>query len=142
MPPLKLTHSTTQLTQTIAEEDALTPATQWIIEGKAVSKVNGRDFVTGQHRYPADHTRPGLLHGKILRPPSFGATLTSVDTREAQKISGVTVVHDGGFVGVAAPSQDLADRAVASIHAEWKGRSSWDWAARCSKPCNLKTGAS
>ena len=32
----------------------------------------------------------------------------------------MTVVHDGNFVGVAAPSAEIASRAVAAIHAEWK----------------------
>ena len=44
-----------------------------------------------------------MLYGKMLRPPSFEATLVSVDTQKAEQM-GATVVHDGNFVGVAAPS--------------------------------------
>ena len=61
-----------------------------------------------------------MLHGKILRPTSFGATLVSIDTHEAEQIPGVTVARDGNFVGVAAPSAEIASRAVAAIRAEWK----------------------
>ena len=109
-----------QLTQTIDAGDALLPATQWKVQGQSVGKVDGRDFVTGKHRYPIDQRLPGMLHGKILRPAAFGATLASIDTREAEQIPGVTVVHDGNFVGVAAPSAEIATRAIAAIHAEWK----------------------
>jgi nicotinate dehydrogenase subunit B len=109
-----------QLTQTVPAEDPLTPPAQWTVEGQSLPKVEGRDFVTGKHRYPSDQKLPDMLYGKILRPASFGATVASVDTREAEKIPGVTVVHDGNFIGVAAPSEEAAARAVAAIHAEWK----------------------
>jgi nicotinate dehydrogenase subunit B len=96
------------------------PATQWKVQGQSVGKVDGRAFVTGKHRYPIDQKLPGMLHGKILRPAAFGATLVSIDTQEAERIPGATVVRDGNFVGVAAPSAEIASRAVAAIHAEWK----------------------
>src|SRR5262249_41265755 len=62
------------------------------------------------------------LHGKILRPPSFGATLISLDSKQAEQM-GVTVVRDGDFVGVAAPTTAQASAAIAAIHAEWKEQS-------------------
>ena len=77
------------------------------------------DGVTGRRRYVSDLVRPGMLHGKVLRPPSFGATLRSVDLSAARGMPGVTVVQDGSFVGVTAPSLPGATRALASIRAEW-----------------------
>jgi nicotinate dehydrogenase subunit B len=109
-----------QLTQTIPAEDPFIPPTQWMVQGQSLPKVDGREFVTGKHRYPSDQTLPGMLHGKILRPASFGATLVSIDAHEAEQISAVTVVHDGNFVGVVAPSVEIASRAVNAIRAEWK----------------------
>jgi nicotinate dehydrogenase subunit B len=109
-----------QLTQTIPAEDPLAPASDWKIAGTTVLKVDGRDFVTGKHRYPSDQKLSGMLHGKILRPPSFGAMLVSVDPPPAHLMNGVTFVHDGDFVGVAAADQQSAARAIAAIHAEWK----------------------
>jgi len=109
-----------ELAQAIPAEDPLRPALEWTVLGKSLPKVDGRDFVTGKHRYASDIARPGMLHGKVLRPPSFGATLVSLDSHEAEAISGVTVVHDGDFIGVAAPSVDLASRALSALHAEWK----------------------
>jgi isoquinoline 1-oxidoreductase len=112
-----------QLTGTLPVEDPLIPAAQWTVAGQPLPKVDGRDFVTGKHRYPSDQRLPEMLYGKVLRPASFGATLSSLDTREAEKIPSVVVVHDGNFVGVAAPSADIASRALAAIHAEWKSQS-------------------
>ena len=109
-----------QLTETLPAEDPLIPASKWKIAGQSLPKVDGRDFVTGKHRYPSDQTLPGMLHGKVLRPAAFGATLVSLDTKTAEQIAGVTVVHDGNFVGVAAPTGDLASRALGAIEAEWK----------------------
>jgi len=107
------------LSQTVSEETPLIPATNWKVAGQSALKVDGRDFVTGRHRYPSDQKLPGMLYGKVSRPPTFGATLLSVDTQKAEQ-AGATVVHDGNFVGVAAASSEAATAALAAIHAEWK----------------------
>jgi nicotinate dehydrogenase subunit B len=109
-----------KLTKTISESAPITPPDRWQIAGKAVPKVNGREIVTGMHRYTSDMKRPGMLYGKVLRPAAFGSTLASLDIREAESLSGVTVVRDGDFVGVCAPGEDMASRALAAIRAEWK----------------------
>ncbi|HUD63478.1 MAG TPA: molybdopterin cofactor-binding domain-containing protein [Candidatus Sulfotelmatobacter sp.] len=108
-----------QLTQTLPAEDPLIPATSWKVAGQSAAKVNGREFVTGKHRYPSDQKLPDMWYGKVLRPESFGATLLSVDAQKAEQM-GATVVRDGNFVGVAAASSGLAEAAVAAIKAEWK----------------------
>ena len=108
-----------QLTQTVTAETPLIPAANWKVAGQSASKVDGRDFVTGKHRYPSDQKLPDMLYGKVLRPAAFNAALTSVDTQKAEQM-GATVVHDGNFVGVAAASTEAASGALAAIHAEWK----------------------
>ena len=108
-----------QLTEVLPAEDPLIPAADWSVAGKSIPKVDGRDFVTGKHRYPSDQKLPDMLYGKVLRPPTFDATLISVDTQKAEQM-GATVVHDGNFIGAAAPISQQAEAAVAAIHAEWK----------------------
>ena len=108
-----------QITQTVAADISLIPAADWKVAGQSALKVDGREFVTGRHRYPSDQKLPEMLYGKVLRPPSFGATLTSVGTQKAEQL-GATLVHDGNFVGVAAASTELANAAIAAIQAEWK----------------------
>ena len=109
-----------QITQTLPPEDPLISASDWKIAGQSAPKVDGRDFVTGKHRYPSDQVLPDMLYGKIVRPTCFGATLVSANTDQAEKMKGVVVVRDGNFLAVAAPTSALATMAVTSIHAEWK----------------------
>jgi nicotinate dehydrogenase subunit B len=108
------------LAQNLPAEDPVTPATEWTIAGKPIPKVDGRAFVTGRHQYATDLRLEGMLYGKVLRPPSFGATLTSYDDSAAKGMSGVVIVRDGDFVAVAAPSAHEAQRAIEAIHAQWK----------------------
>ena len=77
--------------------------------------VEGRRPVGAQGRWPGDRDRsaplrldverPGMLRGKVLRPPAFGARLASLDTSQAEAMPGVKVVRDGDFVGVVAPNE-------------------------------------
>ncbi len=108
-----------KLTKTVAANVALTPPAQWKVIGKPALKVNARDIVTGRHQYSSDVIRPGMLHGKVLRPPSMNAKLVSADVEKARSMDGVSVVRDGEFVGVAAPSQHAAEQALDAIGAEW-----------------------
>jgi isoquinoline 1-oxidoreductase len=109
-----------KLMRTVTETEPVTSARQWRVAGRSVRKSHGRSFVTGRHKYTTDMVLPGMLHGKVLRPPAFGATLISVDTKKAGSMAGVTVVHDGEFIGAAAPDERTASKAIAAIRAEWK----------------------
>ncbi len=106
--------------KTIGRDDCVTPPDKWTVAGASLPKVGSREIVTGEHKYPSDHKLAGMLYGKVLRPPSFGATLTSVDTSAAARMPGVTVIHDGDFVGIAARDEHLAQKAIEAIKAEWK----------------------
>jgi nicotinate dehydrogenase subunit B len=108
------------LAQNLPAEDPITPAAQWTIAGKPIPKVDGRSFVTGHHQYTTDIWLPGMLYGKVLRPPSFGATLVSCNDTAAKGMSGVFVVREGNFIGVAAPSAHEAQGALDAIRAQWK----------------------
>jgi nicotinate dehydrogenase subunit B len=109
-----------KLVRALGEDSPSTPAAQWTVAGKSLSKVDGRDFVTGRHRYASDLTREGMLHGRVLRPPTIGAILESVDLSPAEAMAGVVAVHDGDFVGVAAPRSDLAGQALEALRPSWK----------------------
>ena len=99
------------LQQPIPSEVALTSVKEWKVLGNPASRPNGRDIVTGAHKYPSDIIRPGMFYGKVLRAPSFGAKLTSVDLGPAKAMKDVVAVQDGQFVGVAASTAFLAEQA-------------------------------
>jgi isoquinoline 1-oxidoreductase len=119
-----------KLSRSIPASEALTPAGEWKVAGTSVPKVGGREIVTGAHRYPYDIRRPGMLYGRILYPPSFGATLVSLDVSAAEAIPGVKAMRavlkeprDGfgaDVVGVVAPDPETAAKALAALRAEWK----------------------
>lgn len=100
----------------------VTPASEWRTLGQPQLPVNARAIVTGAHQYPSDTVRPGMLYGAVLRPPSFGATLTALNADAAKKLPGVTVAHEGDFAGCAAPNAYAARKAVAALSAgaSWK----------------------
>ncbi|HSB74922.1 MAG TPA: molybdopterin cofactor-binding domain-containing protein [Terriglobales bacterium] len=109
-----------QITKLLPDDPALTPPGEWRVAGTAAPKVDGRAFVTGQHRYAADMILPGMMYGKIVRPSAFNATLVSLDISGAEKLPSVRVVHDGNFVGVVGPDQHTAEQALHAIKAQWK----------------------
>ena len=108
------------LAENLPSEDPVTPPNEWTIAGKAIPKKDARSFVTGEHQYTPDLRRPGMLYGKVLRPPSFGATLTSYDAKPTQAMSGVVIVRDGDFIGAAASNEREASKALEAIRTEWK----------------------
>ena len=108
-----------KLLRVIVDEPPLTSPAKWKIAGTSIPKRDGRDLVTGEHRYASDQIRPGMLIGKVVRPTAFHAKLASCDVSQAEKISGVTVIRDGDFVGVTAPDLNTAERAAAAIQPQW-----------------------
>lgn len=80
---------------------------------------DAKDKVTGKAKYSGDIRLPDMLYAKVLRPPAHGAKLKRVDTSAAEKMEGVTVVHDGDFVAVLHKNPDQAVAALAKIDSEF-----------------------
>ena len=97
----------------------LTPKSAWRPAGHPVGAAGGAAVVTGAKRFPADLRADGMLHGCVLRPPGYGAALRNADTSRAQALPGVSVIRDGGFIGVVAETSAAARRAVEAIGADW-----------------------
>ncbi len=74
--------------------------------GKSIPRVDIPDKITGRFTYMHDFRVPGMLHGRVVRPPAIGATLQSVDESSVKDIPGlVKVVREGNFLGVVARSE-------------------------------------
>jgi isoquinoline 1-oxidoreductase len=106
----------------VPSDVSVTPVDEWKLLGTVAPRPNGRDLVTGGHDFPSDVVRPGMLYGKVLRPPSYGAKLLSVDLAPAKAMADVVAVQDGSFVGVAAPTTWAAEQALDAIEktAKWE----------------------
>jgi nicotinate dehydrogenase subunit B len=105
---------------TISDNVPVISAKDWKVAGKSLPKVDQRNFITGKHIYVSDMKLPGMLYGKVLRAPSYGAKLIDADLTQAKNMAGVIVVKDGDFIGVAAPDVNTANRALQSINAKWE----------------------
>ena len=111
--------------QHLPSEAGLTDVKDWKALGRPLARPNARDIVRGSHQYPSDVSRPGMLYGKVLRPPSYGAKLVSIDLGPAKAMQGVLTAQDDQFAGVAAPTNDRAEQALEAIAKTAK----WDTAS-------------
>jgi nicotinate dehydrogenase subunit B len=90
------------------------------IVGKPQPRVDIPDKVTGRFTYMQDFTVPGMLHGRVVRPPAIGATLQSVDEAALKAIPGIVkVMREGNFLGVVATNEWDAIRGADAIKASW-----------------------
>ncbi len=96
-----------------------TPPRAWRQAGHPAQRATGRALVSGEHRYPSDLSRPGMLHGVVLRAPAYGARLQAVNVAAAAAMEGVTVVREDDLVAVAGADLATATRALAAIDADW-----------------------
>jgi CO/xanthine dehydrogenase Mo-binding subunit len=83
-----------------------------VVVGTSLERVDIPNKVMGKPSFVQDMRPPGLLHGRICRPPGPKATLKSVDVKEVEQMPGVVaVVRDGSFLGVVAEREEQAIRA-------------------------------
>jgi nicotinate dehydrogenase subunit B len=90
------------------------------IVGKPIGRRDIPGKLTGEFTYMQDFRVPGMLHGRVVRPPAIGAQLESVDESSMGNIPGVVkIVRDGNFLGVVAQDEWSAVRAAREISAVW-----------------------
>src|SRR6185503_14110118 len=93
---------------------------EWTILGTPVRRVEFPDMVTGRFEYVHNVRVPGMLHGRVVRPPAVGATLVSVDESSISGMPGlVKVVVKKNFVGVVAEKPWQAIQAAGKLKATW-----------------------
>jgi nicotinate dehydrogenase subunit B len=88
--------------------------------GKPVRRLDIPDKVTGRFTFMQDFKRPGMLHGRVIRPSGIGATLVSYDESSISAIPGIVkVVRIENFLGVVAKSEWSAIKAARQLSVEW-----------------------
>ncbi|HUI38773.1 MAG TPA: molybdopterin cofactor-binding domain-containing protein, partial [Thermoplasmata archaeon] len=97
-----------------------TPPTEWTRAGESTGNLGARDIVTGAQTYTSDLRPEGMLHGKVLFPPTFGAKLVRVDLTGARAVPGTVAVREGDLVAVAAPDLLGAHDALRRVRVEWE----------------------
>jgi nicotinate dehydrogenase subunit B len=95
-------------------------STEWTVLGKAVPGLDHPALVTGTFEFVQNVRVPGMLHGRVVRPPEMGAKLLSVDEASVRDITGLAkVVVRGDFVGVVAQTQFAALQAARQLVCRW-----------------------
>lgn len=112
-----LLHVQAQPTSTLKD-----PA-KYQVMGQPIQRVDIPAKVTGGAAYVQDMRLPGMVHARIVRPPSYGAQLTECDTSGVEKLPGVVrVIRDGNFLAVVAAKEFQAVKAMRALSAaaKWK----------------------
>jgi nicotinate dehydrogenase subunit B len=92
----------------------------YTIVGKSIRRPEIEANVTGRFTYVQDFKISGMVHGRVIRPPTMGATLLSVDESSVAHIPGlVKVVRQGNFLAVTAETEWAAIKGAQQLKADW-----------------------
>ncbi|MGU3496522.1 molybdopterin cofactor-binding domain-containing protein [Xanthobacteraceae bacterium A53D] len=114
---------------TLADSVALKPVADYRIVGQRMPRVDIPAKATGDFVYVHDVRVPGMLHGRVVRPPYagvdagdfIGKSLIGVDESSVSGLPGVVaVVTSGDFVGVVAEREEQAMEAARRLVVRWK----------------------
>jgi nicotinate dehydrogenase subunit B len=94
---------------------------EWKVLGKPVPSMDLGALMTGTFEFVHNVHVPGMVHGRVVRPPEIGATVTKVDEKSVQHVPGlIKVVVRNNFVGVVAEKQWQAAQAAKDLKLTWK----------------------
>ncbi len=113
----------------LADDVKVKAAESYTIVGQSLPRIDLPAKATGEIVFVHDVRVPGMLHGRVVRPPYagvdagdfVGTSLLEVDESSVRDIPGlVAVVRIGDFVGVVAEREENAVRAAAQLKLKWK----------------------
>jgi nicotinate dehydrogenase subunit B len=93
------------------------------VVGKRLPRLDLPDKIAGRPRFLQDMMLPGMLFGRVVRPPHSFAKLASLDEGKVRSMVGlVAVVRDGSFIGVLAEREEIAIAAQRALRqaAAWE----------------------
>ena len=107
----------------VDETTVLRSPRDYQVVGKPAPRRDLPDKIAGRPRFIQDMTLPGMLYGRMVRPPHDFAELISLDDSKLKSMPGLAaIVRDGGFVGVLAEREDVAISAQRALRltASWR----------------------
>ncbi len=97
------------------------PPSQHKVIGRNIPRRDLPAKVTGGAAFVQDMRLPGMVFGRVVRPPSYRAQLVSVDEAAIKSLPGVVAVaRDGNFLAVAAEREEQAIQAAQALRASAK----------------------
>ena len=116
----KISASGTGWDMKVAPEVKAKDPKQYKIVGQSVKRVELPAKVTGEHDYIHDVRIPGMLHGRVVRPPVINTEPVSIDQDSIKGIPGVVMIaREGKFVGVVAKTEWAAIKAAEALKVTW-----------------------
>ncbi len=104
----------------VAPEVKAKNAKDYKIVGKAIKRTDLPAKVTGEHDYIHNVRIPGMLHGRVVRPPVINTEPTTIDQDSVKGIPGVVMIaREGKFVGVIAKTEWAAIKAARALKVTW-----------------------
>ncbi len=117
---IKITASGSGAELKVAAEIPAKNRSSYKIVGTSVPRVDLPAKFTGEFVYSIDVSVPGMLHGRVIRPPVADAKPLAVDEHSIADIPGIVrVVREGSFLGVVAASEWSAIRAAEALKVSW-----------------------
>ncbi|MDA9520736.1 aldehyde dehydrogenase [Bradyrhizobium sp. CCBAU 11434] len=113
----------------LADDVQVKAASDYAIVGQSMPRVDLPAKATGELTFVHDIRLPGMLHGRVIRPPYsgvdagpfVGTSLIAVDESSVRDVPGlIAVVRIGDFVGVVAEREENAIRAAEQLKVSWK----------------------
>ncbi len=113
----------------LADSAAFKQVDQHKLIGRSVARVDIPAKVTGSFTYVHDVRVPGMLHGRVVRPPYagmdagdfVGRSLICVDRDSIADVPGIrAVVVEGDFIGIVAEREEQAAEAALKLKAQWR----------------------
>jgi nicotinate dehydrogenase subunit B len=99
-------------------------AREWTVLGNPVKRLDMPAMVTGTYQYVHNVRVPGMVHGRVVRPPTVGATVMSPLSDIESSVSGlpgfIKVVVRKDFIGVVCEKQWQAVEAANRLKVTWK----------------------
>lgn len=109
-----------QFNLTLSRTAKRKPSNTWTVLGTPVKRLELPSLVTATFEHVHNVRVPGMLHGRVVRPPGVGATLAGVDEASVKDAPGlVKVVVRKNFVGVVAETPWQAVQAASRLEVSW-----------------------
>jgi nicotinate dehydrogenase subunit B len=90
------------------------------IVGTSQRRIELPSKVTGEFTYVHDVRVPGMLHGRVVRPPTIAAKPANVDESSVKNIPGlIKIVQEGSFVGIVCQTEWAAINAARALKVAW-----------------------
>ncbi|MGA7537965.1 MAG: molybdopterin cofactor-binding domain-containing protein [Steroidobacteraceae bacterium] len=93
--------------------------TDYRVVGKSIRRADLPDKLFGREIYVTDVKIPGMMHGRMIRPPLAGAVPAKVDETSIRHLRDVQIVWHEGLLGVVAAKEWTAVKAARDLRVEW-----------------------